>query len=257
MGDLTAIASTERRGLGGLSHRQFAKRIVKFKEVLLAVMGHLGHRHVTDYERQTLAVLEKQVLLMARCYVDTWPKREKPHPIDVVAMAVLECGKLDTSLVHHIFGGFLLESDLTAPMEAQLRKEGLQVAREVVVRDRRADLVGYDRGFFGRRVVAVELKNAPEQCERLEGQVADYRRAADSVRVVMSPECLALTSLARGDLAEPLAYAQCISKMGAELWTLDSTTGEFERIKGVASGEYVSADYEALWTRLTEVAAAA
>lgn len=257
MGELTDFASGEGRGLGGLSRRQFAERAVKSKEVLLAVMHHLGHQHVNDYVREPLAVLEKQVLLVAHCFVATWPRREKPHPIDVVAMAVLKCGQLEASLVRRIFGGFSLESDLTAPMEAQLRKEGLQVAREVVVRDSRADLVGYGRALFERNVIAVELKNAPEECERLAGQVSDYRRAADSVRVIMSPECLALTSLARSELAEPFAYAQCISKMGAELWTLDSTTGEFERIKGASSGAYVSADYESLWTRLAGVSVAA
>ncbi|ADO70215.1 hypothetical protein [Stigmatella aurantiaca] len=257
MGELTEFASGAGRGLGGLSRRQFAERAVKSKEVLLAAMGHLGHQHVNDYVREPNAVLEEQVLLVAHCFVATWPTREKPHPVDVVAMAVLKCGKLEASLVRRIFGGFSLESDLSAPTEAQLQKEGLRIAREVVVRDSRADLVGYGKAFFERNVIAVELKNAPEACERLADQLADYRRAADSVRVVMSPECLARASLARGELAEPFAYAECISKMGAELWTLDSTTGEFQRIKGASSGAYVSADYELLWTRLAGVAVAA
>ncbi|EAU61569.1 hypothetical protein STIAU_1326 [Stigmatella aurantiaca DW4/3-1] len=257
MGALTDAASGEGRGLGGLPRHQFAARVAKSKEALLAVMLHLGHQHVAEYERQPLAVLEKQVLVMARCFTETWPKKEKPHPIDVVAMAVLECGGLDASLVHRIFGGFSLESELTAPMEAQLRKDGLQVAREVAVGDSRADLVGYRMGLFERSLIAIELKNAPEECERLGGQVADYRRATDAVRVVMSPECLARASLARGELVEPFAYAQCISKMGAELWTLDSATGDFERITGALSGTYVAADYDELWTRLAVVRVAA
>ncbi|NVJ07793.1 hypothetical protein HUW63_21425 [Myxococcus sp. AM001] len=253
MGELTEFASGAGRGLGGLSRRQFAERAVKSKEVLLAAMGHSGHQHVNDHVREPITVLEEQVLLVAHCFVATWPTREKSHPVDVVAMAIMKCGQLEPSLIRRSFGGFPLESDLTAPTEAQLQKEGLRVAREVVVRDSRADLVGYGKAFFERNVIAVELKNASEACERL----ADYRRAADSVRVVMSPECLARTSLARGELAEPFAYAQCLSKMGAELWTLDSTTGESQRIKGVSSGAYVSADYESLWTRLAGVAVAA
>ncbi|CAM4539672.1 hypothetical protein [Myxococcus xanthus] len=257
MGALTDAASGGGRGLGGLPRQQVAARVAKSREALLAVMGHLGHQHVPDYEREPLATLEKQVRLVARCFVDTWSKTEKPHLIDVVAMAVLECGKLDASLVHRIFGGFSLECDLTAPVDAQLRKEGLQVAREVVVRGSRADLVGYGRGVFERCLIAVELKNAPEECERLAGQVADYRRAADSVRVIMSPECLARTSLARGELAAPVAFAEFVAKMGAELWTLDSTTGEIARIKGASPGAYVSADYESLWRRLTSVELAA
>ncbi|MBN8227995.1 hypothetical protein JYK02_10795 [Corallococcus macrosporus] len=257
MGDLTNAASGEGRGIGGLSRSQFAARVAKHKEALLAAMGYLGHQHVTEYERQTLAELEKQTLLIARCFVDTWPKKEKPHPIDVVAMAVLKCGKIDASLIRHIFGGFSLECDLTAPVAAQLRKEGLQVAREVVVHDSRADLIGFGRLFIERSIIAVELKNAPEECTRLAGQVADYRRATDSVRVIMSPECLARISLVRGELTEPSAYAQYITKTGAELWTLDSTTGDFERITGTAPSAYVSKDYESLWTQLNRTTAAA
>jgi hypothetical protein len=47
-------------------------------------------------------------------------------------MAVLKSG-LDASLVHHIFGGASLESELTAPTEAALQRDDLRVKREVAV----------------------------------------------------------------------------------------------------------------------------
>jgi hypothetical protein len=190
------------------------------------------------------------VLLAARFYVETWPGATKPHVIDVAAMAVLKAG-LDASLVHRVFGGVSLESDLTAPTETWLRKGGFQVKREVKVRDSRADLVGYTKGLFERKILLIELKNVPEECQRLAGQVSDYRRAGDTVRVIMTPECHANIVLSRNELDNPRAYEDVISKMGAELWIYDATSEEFEKLVD-GSSSYENATYDALWAELTQ-----
>ncbi|MFP2924240.1 hypothetical protein ACLESO_03270 [Pyxidicoccus sp. 3LG] len=240
------------RGLGGIERRTLAKRISKSKEAVLGAMRQLHHPHVSEYESANLEELEEQLTHVARFYVKTWPGRTRPDIIDVVSKAVL-AADVDATLVRRIFGGVATESDLTAPVEARLRRDGLQVKREVKVRGSRADLVGYVDGLFGRDVVAVELKNAPEECSRLVEQLKDYRRAADTVRVVMTPECHARVVLKRGELENPRAYEEFISKSGAELWIYDAVDESFTRIAG-GTGDYDRADYNALWDSLKEKA---
>jgi hypothetical protein len=252
MGALTNAANG--RGLGGRDRKVLAERMAKSKEVLLAVMRFLGHSHAAAYERENLDVLEEQTLLAARFYAETSPGNPKPHVIDVAAMAVIRAG-LDASHVRRIFGGVALESDLADPVHAGLSRDGFSVKREVPVRDSRADLVAYGKPFIERQIVLIELKNAPEECERLQGQVADYRRAADLVRVVMTPECLARVALSRNELKRPLAYLDFVSKMGAELWVYDAAETTFEKLS-TGTGSYSSADYDALWDSLTKEAAA-
>jgi hypothetical protein len=248
MGALTNAA--DGRGFGGVNRSVIAERMARSKEVLLAVMRHLGHGHADAYERENLDVLEDQTHRAARFYSETSPGNTKPNALDVAAMAVLKAG-LEVSQSRRIFGGVALESELTDPVEAWLKREGLKVKREVLVGDCRADLVGYNKPFIERQIVLIELKNAPEECERLKEQVANYRRAGDVVRVVMTPECMARVTLARGELNSPLAYADFVSKLGAELWIYDATVAKFERLSG-GSGSYVEADYDALWTSLAK-----
>jgi hypothetical protein len=250
MGSLSAEASG--RGLGGIARRTLAKRIAKSKEAVLGAMRQLQHPHVSEYESANLEELEEQLAHAARFYVKTWPGRTRPNLMDVVSKAVL-AAEVDAALVRRIFGGVATESELTAPVEARLRREGLQVKREVNIRGSRADLVGFDDAIFGREVVAVELKNAPEECSRLANQLKDYRRAADTVRVVMTPECHARVVLQRGEMENPSAYEEFISKMGAELWIYDAIDDAFTRIAG-GTGSYDRADYNALWDSLNEKA---
>jgi hypothetical protein len=246
MGALKNEASGD--GLGGLPRSVLAERMAKSKEVLLAVMRRLGHPHVDSYERATLEVLEQQVLLAARFHRDTWSKAQKPHVIDVAAMAVLDAG-LDAERVHGIFGGVSLERDLTAPVKKWLEDEHFTVRFEVPVKDCRADLVGYKQTFFGREIVLVELKNSPDECARLAEQIASYRPVGDAVRVVMTPECLAKMTLTRNELEIPERYAESISKLGAQLWAYDAAAEKFTRL-GSGSGTYDGAAFNALWESL-------
>jgi hypothetical protein len=247
VGALTNSASS-RRGLGGLSRVDIAARISKSREALLGIMRHLGHSHVSAYERENLDVLEQQALLSAQFYVDTWLGGEKPHVIDVLCMAVVKAD-LNASLVHGILGGASLEMELTAPVEATLKREGLRVKREVPVGGGRADLAGYTTELWVRKIVLIELKNTPEQCERLAAQVAVYRRAADIVRVIMTPECLVKVSLSRDELVSPRAYWNVVSKMGAELWIYDTTAERLERLSEGSLG-YSENEYDKLWSEL-------
>jgi hypothetical protein len=257
MGKLVDEASGN--GLGGIPRRTLMERLVTRKEPLRAVMKHLGHQHVDDYKEASCEELEQQAHLAAKFYVDTWPKGSKPKLVDVVLKAVLEA-PLDASEVHRIFGGVSLERDLTGPVEAHLTAAGLTVEREMPAGERCADLVGYgETGFFirSRKCVAVELKNKPEECDRLAAQVTAYGRVATVVRVLMTPECLARLSLRRGELASPGAFKEHIEKLRAELWLYDATAKTFHQLTENISSKCVELEANAFWASLLARRAAA
>lgn len=245
------VDEADGKGLGGISRSTLVERLVKSKEALRAVMRHLGHPHVEGYKDANCAELEKQAYLAAKFWVDTWPKESKPALMDVVLMAALKA-QLDAAERHRIFGGLSLESDLTNPVEAHLKADGLTVEHQMPAGDRCADLVGYgETGLFliSRRCVAVELKNKPEECDRLEAQVEAYGRVATVVRVYMTPECLAGLSLARDELTAPDAFKKHLEKLRAELWLYDATDEKFHQLADISS-KPVAAEAKTFWDSL-------
>jgi hypothetical protein len=246
------VDEADGKGLGGISRSTLVERLVSRKEPLRAVMKHLGHQHVEDYKDASCEELERQAYLVTKCWVDTSPDKSKLNLVDVVLKAALEA-PLDAAEKHRIFGGLPLESDLTNPVEAYLKADGLTVEREVQAGDRCADLVGYcEAGFFltPRRCVAVELKNKPEECDRLQAQVEAYGRVATVVRVYMTPECLARLSLARGELTAPDAFKKHLEALRAELWVYDATAEKFHQLTGDISSKPVKAEAEVFWDSL-------
>ena len=243
------------KGLGGLTRATLSERIGKSCEAMRAGLRELSHPHASAYDRACSPELQHQMLQAAKIWVLTHPDGITPNLLDVVAMGVLRSG-IDAGLRHRLFGGVSLESELTAPVAKRLRREGLRVETEVPVLGSRADVLGYKDGAFSRRIVIEELKNAVSEVDRLAGQIADYRRACDALRVVMTPECLAEIAIARGELTRPLAFADFVREQGAELWTYDAQTEEFVQHSD-GSHSYEMAVFDEVWASVTATAEAA
>lgn len=255
MGKLLNEASG--RGLGGVARKVLIERIEKSKEAMQGALRYLGHPHAAAYGDATCEILAQQAWLAAEQWVRTHPAKIDPNLIDVVLMAVLKAESYVSAEVRHrIFGGVSLEAELIPICQAVLKKEGMAVSTEVPIGNCRADVVGYKNGLLERWTVAVEAKNAVNECDRLAEQVVAYNPATDETRVVMTPECMAATTLAREELAQPLAFAEYVQDLGAKLDIYDATSGLMERLANGAHA-YKSSAFEMLWHYLNEQRAAA
>lgn len=254
MGKLLTEASGQ--GLGGVARQGLIERVEKSKEAMQGALRYLGHPHAAAYDDATCEILAQQVWLAADQWVRTHPEIA-PNRIDVVLMAVLKAESYVSAEVRHrIFGGVSLEAELTPACKAALKKEGMTVASEVPIGECRADLVGYKSGILERWVVAVEAKNSASECDRLAEQVTAYNPATDETRVVMTSECMAALTLARGELAKPLAFAEYVQGLGAQFYIYDATSSSWERLAN-GSHSYSSSSFDSLWQYLIGQRAAA
>lgn len=114
------------------------------------------------------------------------------------------------------------EADLQGPVAKYLLKKGWRVFAEVRLGAHRADLVGVKwEGVLKRnKAVAIELKASLSQWGRGFGQVAEFRRDADSVYVAMTPGLLFEATAIRqrsGDIYDLPGFEEKFGKTEAGL----------------------------------------
>lgn len=241
--------------IAGVDTTRLFERLSQKSDALFAVAKYLAHPSINDYRGDPLAALGEQVVYAARYHVQTHRASKKPHVADVVLNAVFHAEMSETDR-QYVLGGVAREAHLTAPVTKRMKDNGMRVEMEVPIGDRRADIVFFEKTmiWFGRRIVAVELKNNYQSCGWLEEQVDAYGRAADEVRVVMTPQCMIGLSHHKGWLCEPGRVAQQIEKMGASLYVYDATDDALARVHEVKA-ECHKQKRDELWDRFHSVAA--
>lgn len=159
--------------------------------VLDAVIVFTEVPDLTSATLRTLPMKQKVTLIvdhfryLQRTPTSKWHRHELA---EIWAAHVYKAG-VDEKVRAATFFPVQKEAALVDPVEAWMRADRLDPAREVPMGTKRADVVGYAKAmlFAAERIATVELKNDMVALERVFAQFSEYRRHSTRMYLAVTP----------------------------------------------------------------------